>query len=78
MNLLYVLSYPHVVISFCENAERIAEEEYVPTVEDVLHARARTIGIKEITFTSKEYLWKYVTSPNVAQRTDNGGNFQVD
>lgn len=46
--------------SFCENAERIAEDAYIPTVRDVLHARARTIGIKEITFTSKDYLWKYV------------------
>merc|ERR1712227_114572 len=33
---------------FCENAERIAEDAYIPTVRDVLHARARTIGIEEI------------------------------
>merc|ERR1712232_382873 len=45
---------------FCENAERIAEDAYIPTVRDVLHARARTIGIKEITFTSKDYLWKLI------------------
>merc|ERR1712063_235614 len=45
---------------FCESAERIADESYVPEVEDVLHARARTIGIKEIVFTSGEYSWKLI------------------
>jgi hypothetical protein len=41
-----------------DNIDRIGEENYIPNVEDVLQARARTIGIKEITFTSKGYDWK--------------------
>jgi len=39
---------------------RIADESYVPNVDDILQARARTIGIKEITFQSKGYNWRIV------------------
>jgi len=45
---------------FLENIKRIAKEDYVPTVEDVLQARARTIGVKEITFKSEGHQWKLV------------------
>jgi len=45
---------------FLDNIERIAVESYVPTVDDVLQARARTIGVKEITFKSNNHSWKLV------------------
>eukprot|EP00012_Vannella_robusta_P005862 CAMPEP_0206193762 /NCGR_PEP_ID=MMETSP0166-20121206/6770_1 /ASSEMBLY_ACC=CAM_ASM_000260 /TAXON_ID=95228 /ORGANISM="Vannella robusta, Strain DIVA3 518/3/11/1/6" /LENGTH=307 /DNA_ID=CAMNT_0053610557 /DNA_START=65 /DNA_END=985 /DNA_ORIENTATION=- len=45
---------------YCERADKICQDDYVPTVQDILHARARTIGIKEITFTSKDYQWKLI------------------
>lgn len=45
---------------YCKRANELAKENYIPTVQDVLNARARTIGIKEISFTSKDYQWKIV------------------
>jgi len=45
---------------FLENIDRISNPSYVPTVEDVLQARARTIGVKEINFTSEGHQWRLV------------------
>lgn len=45
---------------FLDNIERIANPSYVPSVEDVLQARARTIGVKEITFSSEGHQWRLV------------------
>jgi len=36
---------------FFEHAERFAEEDYLPTTDDVLRARTRSIGIEEAGFT---------------------------
>jgi hypothetical protein len=40
-------SLPH---SFLDQINRIAERGYVPTIDDVLHARIQTIGVAEHTF----------------------------
>lgn len=45
---------------FLDNIERISDPAYVPTVEDVLQARARTIGVKEINFNSEGHQWRLV------------------
>jgi len=45
---------------FLDNIDRIATESYIPTVDDVLQARARTIGVKEISFKSEGHQWKLV------------------
>lgn len=43
-----------------ENVDRFKDEEYVPTVEDVLRVRARTTGIVETTFKVKGSPFKMV------------------
>lgn len=35
---------------FFDNMERVCEVGYIPTVDDVVHARIKTTGIKEIGF----------------------------
>jgi len=45
---------------FLDNIDRIVTESYIPTVDDVLQARARTIGVKEISFKSEGHQWKLV------------------
>ena len=51
--------------SFLDDIERIGDEEYVPTVEDVLQSRARTIGVKEMNFHYNHHTWRYIfLSPN--------------
>jgi len=39
---------------------KLSSDTYIPTVEDVLQARARTIGVKEISFKSEGHQWKLV------------------
>ena len=48
-------SYPlpntnHSLYSFLDQINRVAERGYVPTIDDVLHARIQTIGIAEHAF----------------------------
>jgi len=45
---------------FLDNLDRIAGDSYTPSVEDVLQARARTIGVKEISFKTEGHQWKLV------------------
>merc|ERR1711991_405743 len=40
-------------IYFFENLDRCAAEGYVPSLEDVLHVRIKTTGIKEISFATR-------------------------
>jgi len=40
--------------------ERVAKEDYSPTDQDLLRARARTTGITEITFEQKSVKWRVV------------------
>ncbi|WVZ55684.1 hypothetical protein U9M48_006312 [Paspalum notatum var. saurae] len=45
-----ILQVPDCAQYFMENLDRLAEVDYVPTKEDVLHARVRTNGVVEIQF----------------------------
>ncbi|XP_042036966.1 guanine nucleotide-binding protein alpha-1 subunit [Salvia splendens] len=44
------LQLPDCAHFFMENLQRLSDVEYVPTKEDVLHARVRTTGVVEIQF----------------------------
>ncbi|KAG8375770.1 hypothetical protein BUALT_Bualt10G0134800 [Buddleja alternifolia] len=44
------LQVPDCASYFMENLHRLSEGDYVPTKEDVLHARVRTTGVVEIQF----------------------------
>ena len=46
--LLLLCSY------FLDNAERICNTNYVPTVKDILHARLKTTGASELKFEIKK------------------------
>jgi GTPase SAR1 family protein len=43
---------------FFDNVQRLADEKYVPTYQDVLHCRARTTGIVETMFQIKKDCFK--------------------
>ena len=47
--LLLLCSY------FLDNAERICNTNYVPTVKDILHARLKTTGASELNFEVKQH-----------------------
>lgn len=44
------LQVPDCADYFMENLQRLSEPNYIPTKEDVLHARVRTTGVVEIQF----------------------------
>ncbi|KAL6502065.1 guanine nucleotide-binding protein subunit alpha [Orobanche gracilis] len=44
------LQVPDCTQYFMENLQRLSDADYVPTKEDVLHARVRTTGVVEIQF----------------------------
>ncbi|XP_073275846.1 guanine nucleotide-binding protein alpha-1 subunit-like [Primulina huaijiensis] len=44
------LQVPDCADYFMENLERLSDSDYIPTKEDVLHARVRTTGVVEIQF----------------------------
>ncbi|KAK1417033.1 hypothetical protein QVD17_26155 [Tagetes erecta] len=44
------LQVPDCADYFMENLQRLSEANYIPTKEDVLHARVRTTGVVEIQF----------------------------
>ena len=46
--------------SFFENIDRISADDYTPTEQDLLYARARTTGITEIAFDLSGIRWRYV------------------
>eukprot|EP01117_Protostelium_nocturnum_P016687 TRINITY_DN666_c0_g1_i1.p1 TRINITY_DN666_c0_g1~~TRINITY_DN666_c0_g1_i1.p1 ORF type:complete len:356 (-),score=71.97 TRINITY_DN666_c0_g1_i1:176-1243(-) len=43
-----------------DNVERMASPDYIPTKDDVLHVRARTTGIVEISFRIKEHAFRMI------------------
>ncbi|KAG8085204.1 hypothetical protein GUJ93_ZPchr0010g7920 [Zizania palustris] len=45
-----ILQLPDCAEYFMENLDRLAEADYAPTKEDVLHARVRTNGVVQIQF----------------------------
>ena len=45
----------HNACSFLGCVNRIVCDDYVPTVQDILHARLTTTGVIETTFTFKGY-----------------------
>ncbi|KAK4783569.1 hypothetical protein SAY86_007943 [Trapa natans] len=46
----YELQIPDCAQYFMENLDRLAEENYIPTKDDILYARIRTTGVVEIQF----------------------------
>lgn len=50
------------MISFFEEAKRIAAPDYIPNVADVLRARTKTTGIYETRFTMGQLSIQYGTS----------------
>ncbi|CAA0822742.1 Guanine nucleotide-binding protein alpha-1 subunit [Striga hermonthica] len=44
------LQVPECTQYFMENLQRLSDADYVPTKEDILHARVRTTGVVEIQF----------------------------
>ena len=40
---------------FLDNAERICNTNYIPTVKDILHARLKTTGASELKFEVKQH-----------------------
>ncbi|KAG6514784.1 hypothetical protein ZIOFF_025154 [Zingiber officinale] len=52
------LQVPDCAQYFMENLERFSEATYVPTKEDVLHARVRTTGVVEIQFRYDQLLFE--------------------
>ena len=44
---------------FLDNAERICNTNYVPTVKDILHARLKTTGASELNFEVKQHKFLY-------------------
>merc|ERR1711907_288260 len=55
---------------FFENIDRICADDYVPSADDVLRARARTTGITEIAFDFKGVHWRCVTVLCLLWRSD--------
>ena len=55
--LTYLLTHTcaDVTYSFLGAIKRIVADGYVPTVQDILHARLTTTGVIETTFTFKGY-----------------------
>eukprot|EP01094_Clydonella_sp_ATCC50884_P006492 TRINITY_DN15707_c0_g1_i1.p1 TRINITY_DN15707_c0_g1~~TRINITY_DN15707_c0_g1_i1.p1 ORF type:complete len:355 (-),score=164.14 TRINITY_DN15707_c0_g1_i1:174-1238(-) len=45
---------------FFENIDRVSADDFVPTADDVLRARARTTGITEIAFDLQSIRWRMV------------------
>jgi len=45
---------------FLDNLPRISNPEYIPTPQDILRARARTTGVKEIQFSVDRYVFRIV------------------
>ena len=45
---------------FMEHFDRISEKSYVPTTEDILHCRSKTVGICEIAFQIEDAHFKMV------------------
>jgi hypothetical protein len=58
------MRYTNIIIiahnSFFEDIKRIGQSNYVPTAQDVLHARSKTTGIVETRFMIKETSIQYV------------------
>ena len=55
---------PHVlfVVSFFENLERLSQPDYIPTHEDILHARQSTQGVEEKKISVNNFQYRYLYS----------------
>ena len=55
---------PHVlfVVSFFENLERLSQPDYIPTHEDILHARQSTQGVEERKISVNNFQYRYLHS----------------
>ena len=46
--------------SFLDNAARVADIKYVPTTDDILRARLRTLGVEEHRLTMETGTWSHL------------------
>lgn len=51
--------------SYLNDLERISQQSYMPTQQDVLRTRVKTTGIVETHFTFKELYFKLVNPSNL-------------
>jgi len=42
-----------------EQSERICSPDYLPSEDDVIKARIKTVGLTEAEFESEGYLWRF-------------------
>ncbi|KAJ3426254.1 guanine nucleotide-binding protein g(o) subunit alpha [Anaeramoeba flamelloides] len=56
----HLFQLPDSSALFFEKIDEIAKEDYEPTQEDILNCRIPTTGVKELTFTVKNYIWNLV------------------
>jgi len=52
----FILQFESVAY-FIENSERILKSDYIPTNDDILHARQRTTGVAITKFIREKYEW---------------------
>eukprot|EP00028_Trichosphaerium_sp_Am-I-7-wt_P012117 CAMPEP_0168522918 /NCGR_PEP_ID=MMETSP0405-20121227/9645_1 /TAXON_ID=498012 /ORGANISM="Trichosphaerium sp, Strain Am-I-7 wt" /LENGTH=207 /DNA_ID=CAMNT_0008544635 /DNA_START=78 /DNA_END=698 /DNA_ORIENTATION=+ len=45
---------------FFNNVERFGQADYVPTVDDILRTRVRTVGVNEVKFRMEDFIFKMV------------------
>ena len=57
----YKFQFPERVVIFFEDMQRICAPDYVPTLDDILSARRRTTGVREVSqlyiYINKKYLF---------------------
>ena len=52
-NLIFIIFF-FFKNSFMNSIDKFSDENYVPTDQDILHARSKTAGISEINFTAND------------------------
>jgi len=59
-NFKHEYQVTEAIAFYIKGIDRISADNYVPTEDDILQSRARTIGIKEMTFELQGYNWRIV------------------
>ena len=54
--MLSLFSDSHSSSSFLNDIDRIASSDYVPSDDDIIRARLRTVGVQELKFVMEESL----------------------
>jgi len=60
LSQIHKFQFPERVLLFFKDVERIAAKDYVPTVDDILSARRRTTGVREIVFKNGPHSYRMV------------------